>query len=208
MKKIIAFTGYKNCGKDTAANILETCLLDHGGVKKLSIAQPIKQITTQLFDVTLEELESLKRNQHHKIMLVDTSFMGRLKFFLFGNNRAAMTIREFFMYFGTNIMRSFFGDNVWINILKQEIKKNNADFIIISDLRFKSEYKALSQIKDYSLYIIKISRPDAVLDTNHASETEINHIPAHYKLDNNGTIKDLEYNINDILVNILSTQDK
>ena len=104
-----------------------------------------------------------------------------------------ITIRQLLQCFGTEIMRGYFGDNLWI--LATIIGQRN---LIISDLRFKVEANA---IHDNGGKIIYINR-NLCIPGNHASEREIIELKEEdifdYVINNNGTLKDLFNNINKI----------
>ena len=104
-----------------------------------------------------------------------------------------ITIRQLLQCFGTEIMRGYFGDNLWI--LATIVGQRN---LIISDLRFKVEAEAIHSNKGKILYINR----DICIPGNHASEKEIIELKENGKFDyiinNNGTLKDLFNNINKI----------
>ena len=74
-----------------------------------------------------------------------------------------ITIREFILYFGREVMQRFFGQNVWIKSLKQntEFFENIFDddnaYKLYYDIKTKSE---VTYIKERGGYIIKIDRPE------------------------------------------------
>lgn len=85
-----------------------------------------------------------------------------------------ITVRQLLQVFGTEIMRGYFGDNLWIlSTLKTPGK------LIISDLRFKVEADA---IKAHNGELIYISRPNC-LPGNHASEKEVMELYSEGKFD-------------------------
>ena len=88
-------------------------------------------------------------------------------------------------------MRGYFGDNLWI--LATITGQHN---LIVSDLRFKVEAKAIHNNKGKIIYINR----NTCIPGNHASEREIIELKENrvfdYIIDNNGTLKDLFNNIN------------
>lgn len=104
-----------------------------------------------------------------------------------------ITIRQLLQCFGTNIMRKFFGDKIWI------VSTLKTDNIIISDLRFKAEAE---ECKKRGATLIYISRPSCS-PGNHQSEKEVIELYKNNKfdhvIDNNGTLEDLFYKVKQLV---------
>ena len=98
-----------------------------------------------------------------------------------------LSIRQILQYFGTEIMRFYFGDRLWI----LSTLNNRGSNIIISDQRF-----IIENITTYNLgaVIIHITRPGCE-KSSHSSETELDKLyqdkAYSYLIENNGTLKDL-----------------
>ena len=102
-----------------------------------------------------------------------------------------LTIRQLMQYAGTDVMRRFFGDKLWINSVLNNAKKDT----IISDLRFKTEFEELKKRDAKTIYIENSS----VHPGTHPSEREIVEIRKagefNYIVANEGTLADLFYNL-------------
>lgn len=100
-----------------------------------------------------------------------------------------LSIRQILQFFGTDIMRKFFGDKLWIHTTLNS-KYNN---LIIADQRFAIENKMVSDPK-YNTLIIHVIRDSCVAGL-HASEKELEELFNNKRydvlLENNGTLKDL-----------------
>ena len=110
-----------------------------------------------------------------------------------------LSIRQILQVFGTEVMRKFFGDKLWINITLSKDEKN----IIVADQRFEIENFVSSNI--YHSNIIHINRPNnQVLE--HRSEMEVAMLYEHkkydYLIENDGTLKDLFYKCKNIIKQI------
>ena len=98
-----------------------------------------------------------------------------------------LSIRQILQYFGTEIMRFYFGDRLWI----LSTLNNRGSNIIISDQRF-----IIENITTYNLgaVIIHITRPGCE-KSSHSSETELDKLyqdkAYSYLIENNGTLRDL-----------------
>lgn len=84
-----------------------------------------------------------------------------------------MTLREFVLYFGKDIMQRYMGLNVWIKALNanSELFNNlfseDAAYKIYCDIKTKSE---VSYIKDNGGVIVKISRPNHKKDGRYVDD--------------------------------------
>lgn len=124
--------------------------------------------------------------------LTDKSFNRELK----RNNlnvatEYTLSVRQILQFFGTDIIRKFFGNELWIHTTLNT-KYNN---LIISDQRFAIENQTVYN-SGYNTYIIHIVRSGHTAGL-HASEKELEELLNTKKynmlLENNGTLKDLFY---------------
>ena len=113
--------------------------------------------------------------------------------------------RKVLQYIGTELFRTYFDENVWINIVKEKIKKYiELHDIIISDVRFQNELDSLLEFeKDTQVLLLRIKRNTDFVDT-HATET--NHVVSEkiIEIENNGSKEELYQQIDTILQNALS----
>lgn len=123
-------------------------------------------------------------------IITDKNFNKELKQ---GNLNVALeytlSIRQILQFFGTDIMRRFFGNKLWIfNTLN--LNYNN---LIIADQRFIIENEMLSN-SNCNSFVIHITR-NGYNAGLHASEKELEELLNNKKydvlLENNGTLKDL-----------------
>ena len=123
---IIGICGHKGSGKDYLANILK----EYTGFKVVHFADPIKDIISDLFKISKDELNELKNSENTKIL---------------GTN-----MRSILQTFGTNIMQKFCGKRIWVDLVLKE------DNLIIADVRFQHEVDA---ILEKGGFIIKLDSP-------------------------------------------------
>ena len=123
---IIGICGHKGSGKDYLANILK----EYTGFKVVHFADPIKDIISDLFKISKDELNELKNSEDTKIL---------------GTN-----MRSILQTFGTNIMQKFCGKRIWVDLVLKE------DNLIIADVRFQHEVNA---ILEKGGFIIKLDSP-------------------------------------------------
>lgn len=90
-------------------------------------------------------------------------------------------------------MKPIYGDNMWAELARQSIVSK----FVVSDLRFNAELQMLESLPEYRVITIRVLR-DGIVD-DHATETELDDLPTHYTVCNNGSITDLEAQLADIL---------
>lgn len=105
-----------------------------------------------------------------------------------------LTVRQLMQFFATNVMRTFFGENIWVT----STLRNASDKTIISDCRFINEANA---IKTKGGKIIYIGTPNTKFG-QHQSEKEmeqmLNDNIYDVVIDNSGSLKDLFNKIKDV----------
>lgn len=177
MTILIGLTGKKFHGKDTAALLIkENC--NSNNVSFLSFAEPIKKalsIVHCIPEICFNE-PNLKEIPMKEL-----------------NNK---TPREMAQWFGTDIYRNQFDQNIWLTNMSKRIKNCDSDIIIVTDVRFDNEAQI---IKDLGGKIILVDASERVSykTDNHASENGISNEYIDDILYNNTSIKDLKNQIND-----------
>lgn len=227
--KIIAISGLKNSGKDTAADMLQYLLNSpkfmqnywcfkhlrflkrHGNIYKIkSFAYPLKKMLSALLGVPMCKFNDREFKEHYYISFPElkiykeryvpkTKILSDNKFSKMAKNLDPtitdyfLSIRQLMQFFGTNVMRTYFGDGLWTYATL------NFGNTIISDLRFQIEMKIVKQNKGKVIYIQR----DCCVPGQHASEQEVIEMKEKgrydYIVDNNGTLKDLFYKLKELL---------
>ena len=102
-------------------------------------------------------------------------------------SKSMLSVRQLMQYFGTQVMQTYFGRNVWIN----STLKNASDHTIITDLRFKAEAEAVHNLGGIIFYV---SRPGYTFG-QHASEKEMSELLSKdqfdFVIENDGSQEDL-----------------
>lgn len=181
-----------------------------GSWKKTSFAKPLKQVLSIIFNIPVEKFEDREFKENYFVNLntleiksldkisdilqeciTDNQFSRALKNkdYDFIKSRW-ITIRQSLQYIGTECMRQFISNDLWINATLR-----NPNEIVISDLRFKREFDMISEKNGIVIYI---DRP-GIEAGNHASEREVLELYKtgmfKYVIHNDGTLKDLFYKI-------------
>lgn len=173
MAKLILINGKKRSGKDYFAKLVQMELLNHNKSSKImSFADPIKDIISTTLDISKEDLEKYKNDDNSYGLAVQSYQSGIIEE---GN---VINFRGILQRFGTEAMKQWFGEDVWVKLLKQQAEKLNYDYIIVPDFRFLCE--------DVGDITVKIKNDDVECIDNHRSENELNDYRFHYIIDNTG----------------------
>ncbi len=181
---IIAFTGYKRAGKDTASNLAQEFLKKNSDTKFwpiLALADPIKKAAAAIFGWGEQEL------------------FGSLK--EISDPRYGISPRYFMQLLGTEIMREGLGllapeykrtvgETLWCRRLIAEMENRGVPNCIISDMRFPNEARFFRENHDEKVLVVRIKRPGFDV-SDHPSEREVDNIEADAVIHNNGSISDL-----------------
>lgn len=192
IKHIVAVTGPKRSGKDTAASYLKS-MFDY---EPLAFAEPIKDILCVTLGISRETLDDFKNlTDSHKILGVES-------YGAFAEDEDdyvefTTDMRQILQRFGTEAMKKHFGTDVWCKKLIQDALLWDLDNICVSDLRFIEEYEYLKEHCE-KLTIIRLHK-DGLEDDSHSSEQEYKQIPTDYDVSNNGTLQELYNKLNKIM---------
>lgn len=182
---LVGILGKKRAGKDTISDYLEKKY----NFNKIAFATPLKEVCKILFDFSDEQLYGDLKE------VVDPNW--------------GMSPRHMMQYLGTDILRKQIKDDMWINIVRNKYlkyTKENKDYrMVISDVRFPNEIKA---VHDLSGIVIKVTRPSINNKDQHESETLIDTINDYdFEVINDGTMEDLYNKIDKIINNIVNVKN-
>lgn len=128
---IIGFVGQIGAGKDTAADYL----VNFHGFRRDSFANSLKDAISIVFGWDRALLEGRTTESREWRDQVDTWWANRL-------NNPNLTPRWVLQYWGTEVCRVGFHDDIWIASLENRLRKTS-DNIVISDVRFPNEIAAI-----------------------------------------------------------------
>ena len=142
---IIGFVGFIGSGKDTAADYL----VNFHGYRRDSFANTLKDAVACVFGWDRVLLEGRTKEAREWREQVDTWWAARL-------NMPNLTPRLMLQLWGTEVCRNGFHDDIWIASLENKMRKTT-DNIVISDVRFPNEIKA---IHNAGGIVVRIKRGD------------------------------------------------
>jgi len=142
---IIGFVGFIGSGKDTAADYL----VNFHGFRRDSFANTLKDAVACVFGWDRVLLEGRTKEAREWREQIDPWWAERL-------NMPNLTPRLMLQLWGTEVCRNGFHDDIWIASLENKMRKTG-DNIVISDVRFPNEIKA---IHNAGGIVVRIKRGD------------------------------------------------
>jgi hypothetical protein len=140
---IIGVCGFIGSGKDTIADYLT----NFHGFRRESFANSLKDAVSHVFGWDRTMLEGRTKQAREWREQVDPWWSERL-------GMPNLTPRWVLQYWGTEVCRRSFHDDIWIASLENKLR-NSTDDIVISDCRFPNEIKS---IRDAGGIIVWVKR--------------------------------------------------
>lgn len=141
---ILGMVGLIGSGKDTAADYL----CNNYGFRRDSFANTLKDAVSAVFGWDRVLLEGRTREAREWREKVDEWWSNRLGM--------KITPRWVLQYWGTNVLRTGFHDDIWIASLENKMSKT-PDNIVISDVRFPNE---INSIHNAGGIVVRVTRGD------------------------------------------------
>lgn len=207
---ILGVTGFIGSGKDTVADYLCT----FHGFKRVSFASSLKDAVSSVFGWDRELLEGTTKFSREWREQKDEWWSNRLGM--------EVTPRWILQYWGTDVLRNHFHNDIWVASVENKLRQSKDD-IVITDCRFANEVKAIKNVGGITCRVERGPRPEwyeAAVSFNkgewgnmywavskeelrrkqvHASEYSSVGLDYDHYIDNNGTIDELHYRINQLL---------
>lgn len=206
---IVSITGLIGTGKDTAADFL----CNTYNFKKFSFASALKDAISSIFNWDRYLLEGSTPESRVWREQKDSWWSERL-----GMN---ITPRWVLQYWGTEVCRNQFHQDIWVASLENKLRKIDSD-VVITDCRFPNEIDTIRRLNGMTLRIERGPKPewyDAAISYNqgpnnigwalarqtlenyniHPSEYSSVGLDYDYIVENNGTIKELNKKIKSIV---------
>lgn len=194
---IIGVTGFIGSGKDTIADYL----VNIHEFRRESFASTLKDAVAAVFGWDRIMLEGRTKTAREWRECVDPWWAQRL-------SMPTLTPRWVLQYWGTEVCRKAFHDDIWIASLENTLR-NAQDDVVISDCRFPNEIASIQRAGGKIIWVKRGALPewyDAAVAANqghnwavqqlkiqkiHASETAWVGTQFDAELDNNGSLDDL-----------------
>ena len=203
---IIGICGFIGSGKDTIADYL----VGFHGFRRDSFAGTLKDAVAAVFGWDRELLEGRTPEARAWREQVDPWWAERL-------NMPTLTPRWILQYWGTEVCRKAFHDDIWIAALQARLARRS-DHTVISDVRFPNEIKAIKEQGGRIVWVKRGDLPewymvarnanrgnliaqDMLKNFNiHISETAWVGTEFDAEIDNNGTIEELYESVKNLVL--------
>lgn len=172
--EIIALTGRKGSGKDTAVQPL----VDGLGFTVVKFADPLKKMLAVLLSYQGADDQTIQRMLEGDLKETPTELLqGR-------------TPRHAMQTLGTEWGRQLIGDNLWTDAAKRRCLE--AKRAVVTDMRFPNEFNAMEEL---GAKTFRIERPDLELNESsaHVSESYIDFLPVGNVIVNDRGVEELQY---------------
>ena len=209
---IVGLLGFINSGKGTVASQL----VNDYNFRQDSFASALKDACAVIFDWPRHMLEGDTKESREWREIVDVWWSEQLNMPNFSPRLALQII-------GTDALRNNFHEDLWFLTLRNRIRKNPNQHVVISDVRFPNEIKFIQEQKGV---LIKVNRGPAPVwyetailankgnsiakdvmtktySNAHLSEWAWVGSKIDYEINNDSTLDFLEGQVQEILTNIL-----
>lgn len=204
---IIGVCGFIGSGKDTIADYL----VNVHGFRRESFANTLKDAVAAVFGWDRVMLEGRTKEAREWREQVDPWWAKRL-------NMPDLTPRWVLQYWGTEVCRRSFHDDIWIASVENKLRRSKDD-IVISDCRFPNEIVSIKnaggiivcvergELPSWHIMAAKANRGDIFAAEKlkhlgvHTSETAWVGTEFDYVLDNNKSLDDLFKQVEEITQN-------
>lgn len=171
--QVLGLTGYKQSGKNTAANLIHSNFSTEtfASIRQLAFADAIKIEVAKELGISYEDVERLK---------------------------SKIAMRKLLQFWGTEYGRDTLGENVWVDKVRnkiftavQKIPAGKLFLFIITDVRYKNEEEF---IRSMNGALVRVERKDSNMGNmdTHRSESDIDKIRCDFTLPNHGKLADLK----------------
>jgi len=155
---IIGICGFIGSGKDTIADYL----VNLHGFRRESFASTLKDAVAQVFGWDRTMLEGRTKQAREWREQVDPWWAERL-------NMPNLTPRWILQYWGTEVCRRAFHDDIWIASLENKLRHSQDD-VVISDCRFPNEIRAIKQAGGRVIRVTRGPEPEWYQDAVNVNE--------------------------------------
>jgi hypothetical protein len=164
---IIGVCGFIGSGKDTIADYL----VNFHEFRRESFASTLKDAVAAVFGWDRTMLEGRTKEAREWREQVDPWWAARL-------DMPTLTPRWVLQYWGTEVCRKAFHDDIWIASLENKLR-NSRDHVVISDCRFPNEISSIKNAGGQIVWVQRGALPEwynVAVDANLGSNVALNEL--------------------------------
>lgn len=185
---ILGLAGFARSGKDTVAEYL----VKEYKFKKYALADTIRDAAIALDPYVLIDISQSMYGGQEAIRLAE--LVGKIGWEQAKENE---DVRRLLQRFGTEVGRNMFGETFWVNRLLKKIVDDEAEKVVVSDIRFDNEVFMCDRVW-------KVTRPNVEKLNNHPSENGISYY--HELIVNDSSIGELYRAVDEALYKLAGMQ--
>jgi len=139
--------------------------------KVFSFADPLKELCQYILDITYDQCNGTDEDKNTLTKYIWNNIPENIKKKYKekgGYPTGQLTAREVMQIVATDIFRTYFDKNIWVNSCFKKIYQSNVKVALISDCRFKSEVENIIENKGYIIRLSRIADGDC-----HESEKDL-----------------------------------
>lgn len=175
---LIGLSGYARSGKDSVANIL----VKNYGYERRAFADKLRDVLYKLNPIVSPSDRRLQD------VIDELGWEGSKK------SEYNDEIRTLLQRLGTEAGRQTLWDSIWVDAAMHDVGPK--DKIAFADVRFPNEADA---VRDAGGIVVRVERPGIEAANTHASETSLDNYYFDHYLPNDGTLRDLEDRVEELL---------
>lgn len=187
--RVIAISGWKGSGKDTAADFL----CKNYNYNRLSFAAPLKDMVAKTYNVPREDLDNPTKKEMPLVnypAIPTDSFGEKVHLMLRDELKHGYWTPRALCILEGSMKRAVYS-NFWVKAVAEKVLNNPDKKYVISDLRFKSEADTLRLLLNDALKTIRINRWEFI-DTSDPSERDLDDYKFDYYIQNKGKMGNFE----------------
>lgn len=177
---VVGFVGFKQSGKDTAAQ----ALVEHRGFTRIGFADAVKDMA-----LAIDPLIFVAWRDRVRLGIESPYLRLRELVNLVGMDSAKSVpmVREFLQRLGTEGVRDIIGKDAWVKAWHKKARDIKNNLVVVPDVRFFNEASYLW--REFGALIIRIERPGQDIGDQHDSEQEQTHIQAQMTVSNHKDVQ-------------------
>lgn len=163
---IIGLGGYAMSGKDAVGDVLESM-----GWKRTFFSKALNQAMMILDPI-------VGPDQRYFQLVEDVGYVEAKK---------NLEVRRLLQVFGTEVVRKMFGEDTWVNIVRDEILAANGP-IFVTGVRYPNEIKMVKELGGKTWWVHRRGYGPV---NNHSSDNTLTYKDFDFVIMNDGTLEDL-----------------